>query len=112
MSESASIDECLRITPQFRPDEYDDVRQQLRSKLEARLSRWPADTVDMELSVKDRDTNQQKVTLEVRIAARGDTRFVATSGLPDLRAAVNDVRDDVHRQVDRFLTKQETRRQG
>lgn len=111
MSDPATIDTCLRITPQFRPEEYDDVRQQLRSKLEGRLSRWSADQVDMELSVKGRDTSQQKVTLELWVAARGDTRFVGTSTQQDLRAAVNEVRDDVHRQVDRFLTKQESRRQ-
>ncbi len=110
MAEPATIDACLRIVPEFQGDEQDELKEQLRGKLESRLKRWDADQVEMELSVKDRDTAQQKVTLEVWVAAKGRTRFVGTSTAPDLRAAVNDARDDVHRQIDRFLTKRESAR--
>ena len=110
MADSATIDACLRIVPEFRGDEHADLKEQLRGKLESRLKRWDAEQVEMELSVKDRDSSQQKVTLEVWIAAKGRTRFVGTSTAPDLRAAVNDARDDVHRQIDRFLTKRESAR--
>ena len=110
MADPATIDACLRIVPEFRGDEHADIAEQLRGKLESRLKRWDADQVEMELSVKDRDTPQQRVALEVWIAARGDTRFVGTSTAPDLRAAVNDARDDVHRQIDRFVTKRESAR--
>lgn len=112
MAQPATIDECLRIVPQFRSDEHAELRDQLRSKLESRLKRWDADQVEMELSVKDRDTAQQKVTLEIWISARGRTRFVGTSTNEELRAAVNEARDDVHRQIDRFVTKRETARRG
>ena len=110
MAQPATIDACLRIAPEFRGDEHAGLTEQLRGKLEARLKRWDAEQVEMELSVKDRETAQQKVTLEVWIAARGRTRFVGTSTAPDLRAAVNDARDDVHRQIDRFVTKRESAR--
>ena len=110
MADPATIDACLRIVPEFRGDEHADLKEQLRGKLESRLKRWDAEQVEMELSVKDRDSSQQKVTLEVWIAAKGRTRFVGTSTAPDLRAAVNDARDDVHRQIDRFLTKRESAR--
>lgn len=112
MAEPATIDACLRIAPQFDTSEHGELRDQLRSKLEPRLARWRADQVELELSVKDRDSDQQKVTLEAWIAARGDTRFVGTSTNPVLRTAVNEARDDVHRQIDRFLGRRETRRRG
>lgn len=110
MAEPATVDACLRIVPEFRGDEHDELRGQLQGKLESRLKRWEADQVEMELSVKDRDSSQQKVTLEVWVAARGRTRFVGTSTDPNLHAAVTEVRDDVHRQIDRFVTKRESSR--
>lgn len=110
MGEPATIDACLRVVPEFRADERDEMTERLRSKLETRLSRWTADQVELELSVKDRDTPQQRVTLEVWVAARGRTRFVATSAEPQLHNAVTETRDDVHRQIDKFLTKRETNR--
>ncbi len=110
MAEPATIDACLRVVPEFRADERGELTERLRSKLETRISRWTADQVEMELSVKDRDTSQQRVTLEVWIAARGRTRFVGTSDDPKLHSAVTEVRDDVHRQIDRFLTKRESNR--
>lgn len=112
MADTSIIDDRLRIVPEFRSDEHAELRDQLRGKLESRFKRWNADQVEMELSVKDRDTNQQKVTLEVWIHASGDTRFVGTSTNGDLRSAVNEARDDVHRQIDRFVTKRETARRS
>lgn len=112
MAEPATISGCLRIAPQFEPDEAEELREQLRSKLEPRLSRYRADQVDMELSVKDRDTNQQKVTLEVWVATSGRSRFVGTSTEPVLRSAVSEARDDVHRQIDKFITKRERSRRS
>ena len=110
MAEAATIDACLRIVPEFRGEEHEELRDQLRGKLESRLKRWDAEQVEMELSVKDRGSNQQKVTLEVWIAARGRTRFVGTSTLENLHAAVTEARDDVHRQIDKFVTKRESAR--
>lgn len=54
---------------------------------------------EMELSVKDREAPGQTVTLEAWVP--GKNRFVATSRLPDLRAALNDVGEDVRRQLNK-----------
>lgn len=106
-----TIDERLRIATGFRPDEHDRVRDLLGGKLERRLSRWPAEQVDLEISLKERDTDQQQVTLEAWIAVKGRTRFVATSTKSEVDQALVEVRDDLHRQIDKFLTKRESRRQ-
>jgi ribosome-associated translation inhibitor RaiA len=53
----------------------------------------------MELSVKDREAPGQNVTLEAWVP--GKQRLVATSALADLRAALNDVGDDLRRQLNK-----------
>lgn len=92
----------LRIGAGFAETERDDILNRL-GKLDRRLKRFDADTVDMELSVKGRDTNEQYVTLEAWIA--GYERFVATSREPVLKDALMDVRDDMWRQVDDAVNK-------
>jgi ribosome-associated translation inhibitor RaiA len=99
----------LRIVPQFRPDEYDRARELVFGNLERRLERWEPSQVELELSVKERDTDSQRVVLECWIT--GTPRFVATSTEKDLWKAVAEVRDDVRRQVNRHVTKQEAARQ-
>lgn len=94
----------------FPPDKHAAIHQTLTAKLGRRLEHWEPDQIELELSVKDPDTGQQRVTLEVWIAAKGRTRFVGTSEERDLDRAVIEVRDDVHRQIDRFLNKSESRR--
>jgi ribosome-associated translation inhibitor RaiA len=54
---------------------------------------------ELELSVKDREAPGQSVTLEAWVP--GKSRIVATSQLADLRAALNDVGDDVLRQFNK-----------
>jgi hypothetical protein len=83
----------LRIVPEFRPDEYDWIRDLLFGRLERRLSRWEPSQVELELSVKDRDTPKQRMTLECWIS--GVPRIVATSADTDLQKAVVEVRDDL-----------------
>jgi hypothetical protein len=104
----SKFEDRLRIVPEFRPEEYDRVRDTLFGRLERRLSRWDPEQVELELSVKERDTNSQKVVLECWIA--GLPKMVGTSGQQDLDAAVVEVRDDVWRQVDKFVTKKEAAR--
>jgi ribosome-associated translation inhibitor RaiA len=98
----------VRVVPQFRPEETDRYRDVLFGRLERRLSRWQPEQVELELSVKDRDQNSQKTTLECWIA--GVPKIVGTSRNEDLDKAVVEVRDDVWRQVDRFVTRQESAR--
>ena len=97
-----------RVVPEFRPDEYDRVRGILFGRLERRLSRWDPEQVELEISVKERDTPSQRTVLECWIA--GAPKFVGTSKEPDLDKAVAEVREDVWRQVDRFVTRKESSR--
>ncbi|HNM96843.1 MAG TPA: hypothetical protein PKK40_02745 [Marmoricola sp.] len=57
-------------------------------------------TWTMELSVKERELPGQTVTLEAFIA--GVPRLVATSRLADLKAALNDVGNDLRRQLNKM----------
>jgi ribosome-associated translation inhibitor RaiA len=102
------IEERLRIVPQFRPDEYAQVTSILAGKLDRRLSRWAAEQVELELSMKDRDTDSQRVVLECWIT--GQPRFVATSTGTSVEAGVAEVRDDLFRQIDKHVTRKETNR--
>ncbi len=106
----AELSDRLRIVPEFRPDEYDRVRETLFGRLERRLSRWEPEQVELEISVKDRDSNKQRMVLECWIS--GMNRMVATSTQRDLFQAVVEVRDDLWRQVDREVTRQETARRS
>jgi hypothetical protein len=110
MTNPATVDETLRVVPGFRGDERDELVATLSTGLDRRLQRFDAGEVELELSVKDRDDVQQRVTLEGWIAAEGRTRFVATSNERDLSRAVREVRDDLRRQIDTFLTKAERAR--
>ena len=98
----------LRVVPEFRSDEHDRYRDVLFGRLERRLKRWKPEQVDLELSVKDRDSRSQKVTLECWIA--GVPKIVGTSTDTELDKAVVEARDDVWRQVDRFVTRKEAER--
>lgn len=101
----ASVEQ-LRLGAGFADDERDDITSRL-SKLNRRLKRFSADVVDMELSVKARDTVEQHVVLETRIA--GYERFVATSDEPKMKDALKEVRDDLWRQVDDAVNKRTSR---
>ncbi len=104
----ASIQDRLRIVPEFRSDEHDRIVELLFGRLERRLQRWEPEQVELEISVKDRDSPKQRMVLECWIT--GVPRMVATSTDQDLFKAVVEVRDDLWRQIDRFVTKRETAR--
>jgi ribosome-associated translation inhibitor RaiA len=105
----ASIEDRLRIVPEFRSGEHDKVRALLLDgKLARRLSRWPVDDLELEISVKDRETSKQRMALECWIAKA--PKMVATSTRQDLEAAVLECRDDLYKQVDKFITKKESER--
>jgi ribosome-associated translation inhibitor RaiA len=99
----ATVEENLRIVPQFTPDEYEKVVEIVSGKLDRRLKRFDAGAVDMEISVKERGAASQRVVLEARIA--GQSRMVATSTRQDLWSAVAETRDDLFRQIDRAVTR-------
>ena len=60
--------ERTRVVGEFRTEEYDRFRDLLFGRLERRLKRWDADQVELELSVKERDTSSQRTVLECWIA--------------------------------------------
>jgi ribosome-associated translation inhibitor RaiA len=112
VADTATAASSLRMTGDVRNGEAERLTERVGAKLDRRLARWDADRVEGELSVKERDSVQQKVTLELWIHNHGRTHFVATSALDDLAAAVNDVATDVARQVGRFVDKQVASRRG
>ncbi|CAN5358111.1 hypothetical protein BH23ACT9_BH23ACT9_37890 [soil metagenome] len=107
---SATIAEVLRVVPGFRSEETDGLVAALTPSLERRLTRYRPEEVEMELSVKDRDTDEQRVVLEAWIAQGKRMRLVATSTRRDLDAAVLEVRDDLVTQINKHLTRIESQR--
>ena len=97
----ASVDQ-LRLATGFADSERDKIVELFR-RLDRRLERFPAEDVDMELSVKERDTPSQSVVLECWIAKKD--RFVATSRELDIRKALVEVRDDLWRQIDKAVNR-------
>jgi hypothetical protein len=80
----------------------------LDGRLGRRLARWNAGDVELEISVKDRDTDKQRMALECWISRL--PKLVSTSTRPDLEAAVLECRDALYTQVDRLITKKEAQR--
>lgn len=101
----ASLDQ-LRLGGGFRDGEREGIVNRLE-KLNRRLRTFPADGTDLLLSVKDRETTSQKVTLECGLPHF--PRVVATSHESDLKAALMEVREEVWRQIDDVVGK---RKQG
>lgn len=92
----ATVDSSLRLGGGMSPDERAAVIDDW-SRLDARLRSFRPDEVELELTVKERDTPSQKTTLEAWVARR--PRLVATSTETDLHAALREVRDDLIRQL-------------
>jgi ribosome-associated translation inhibitor RaiA len=78
------------------------VTDRLR-QLERHLRRFRSDATFLEISVKDRDTTSQSLTLEIEVP--GFNRVVATSQEADLRAALSDVRHDSIAQIEKMVGK-------
>ena len=92
--------EQLRIGFGFEESERSRILELLR-KLDRQLQRFPAEAVDLELTVKDRDTPAQKVTLEAWLPNM--PRVVVTSREHSLRDALMEVREDLWRQLKETL---------
>ena len=105
----SALEDRLRVVPEFTSAEHDKVRDLLLDgKLGRRLSRWKPEDVELEISVKDRDTSKQRMACECWISRV--PKMVATSARQDIEAAVLECRDDLYKQVDRFITKKESER--
>lgn len=102
----ATVAGALRLAAGISEDERALLVRRL-ARLDAQLARYRADQVDLELSVKDRGTRGQRLTLECWIAGR--PRLVASSADHDLDVAVSRVREGVRRQIDDTATRREPR---
>lgn len=99
----AALDQ-LRLATGFAMSERERIVDQF-SPLAARLRSVDRDALDMELSVKERDGADQRVTLELWMAGRG--RLVATSSRADMTSALQEVRDDMVRLLNDSITRGE-----
>jgi hypothetical protein len=100
----ATVEGQLRLGTGFNDTERPKIVE-LYAKLDKRLKRWSAEQVDMELSIKERETPSQSLTLECWIAAGGNSRFVATSSENALQDALMDCREDLWRQIDEYVSR-------
>jgi ribosome-associated translation inhibitor RaiA len=94
--EVATVDDGLRLGDGIESGERDDIVTQFAS-LDARLRSFRAGTVQLFLTVKERDTSSQRTTLEAQITGLG--HLVASSSDAVLAQAINEVRDDLVRQI-------------
>jgi ribosome-associated translation inhibitor RaiA len=92
----------LRLGDGFAEHERQDIVERLQ-KLERRLAKFPAEGTDMELSVKDRETNSQKVTLECWLPKF--PHLVAVSKQPALEDALNEIREELWSQIDEAVNR-------
>jgi ribosome-associated translation inhibitor RaiA len=102
----ATVGACLRVGAGFSQGDLNWIVERFAT-LDGRLASFHTDTTEIEVSVKDRAARGQKVTLECWIAGR--QKIVTTSSESDLHDALNDVRDDLRRQLNDSKSKQEPR---
>ena len=77
------------------------------ARLDQRLQSFRDRTIDLDLHVNDRDTPSQHITLDVQIG--GLKRLVATSSSSSLPQGLNEVRDEMIRQLTDAKTRTEPR---
>jgi ribosome-associated translation inhibitor RaiA len=102
----ATVADSLSVHGDLYQDDIDKLVDHW-SKLDARLRSFDAGTVSMQLFVKDRDTKSQHVTLDLKID--GHNPLVATSSNGELDRALNEVRDEMIRQLSHMKGKTEPR---
>jgi ribosome-associated translation inhibitor RaiA len=100
------IADRLHLTTGFLSSERDWVVRRLAA-LGSRLRSFPDTQIDLEISLKERRGTDQRVTLECWINRTPRLHLVSTSVERELAAALNEVRDDLIRQVDDAKTRTE-----
>ncbi|ALG06978.1 HPF/RaiA family ribosome-associated protein [Kibdelosporangium phytohabitans] len=106
--EATDIVQRLRLVTGFHSSERDWIIRRLAA-LAPRLRSFPYGHVDLEISLKDRDGSDQRVTLECWIRRSNRLHLVSTSAAPDLAVALNEVRGSLIRQIDDTKTRTEPR---
>jgi ribosome-associated translation inhibitor RaiA len=94
--EPATVADCLYVQGDLRDHEIRTTIDRW-AKLDARLRSFRSGSIELHLWVKDRETPSQHVTLEARRA--GMSSLVATSSHANLTIALNQVRDEMIRQL-------------
>jgi hypothetical protein len=87
-------------------DERETILERMQP-LGRRLASFSPETVELELSVKEREGADQRVTLECWMAGRD--RLVSTSRRPAFDDALVEVRDDMIRRINDATTRREPR---
>ncbi len=103
----ATVADSLSLHGDIHDGEFDMIVDHW-SKLDSRLRSFDAGTVSIELFVKERHTKSQHLTLDVKID--GEKPLVATSSNADFEQALNEVRDEMIRQITDLKSKNEPRR--
>ena len=88
--------DALRVHGHLATHEVDDLIAHW-SKLDQRLQSFRDQKIDLDLHVNDRDTPGQHITLDVQIG--GFKPFISSSSASTLTAGLNEVRDDMIRQL-------------
>ena len=102
------IAERLHLATGFLASERDWVIRRLGA-LGSRLRSFPGTEIDLEISLKERHGADQRVTLECWISRTPRLHLVSTSTAKELAVAINEVRNDLIRQVDDAKTRTEPR---
>jgi hypothetical protein len=105
-SPTGTLEQHLRLGAGFTAADRPRILEAL-SALAPHLSGWEHDQVDLELSLKDPEGPDQKVTLQARLAGRA--HLVATSHKRDLDHALAEVRRDLIRQIEDERSRREPR---
>ncbi|MCB0953259.1 MAG: hypothetical protein H6517_05385 [Microthrixaceae bacterium] len=100
-ADQATLEKCLIFGHGFHAKDHKKVLEILH-RIDHRLTGLEANQVTLEVMVKDRDHNDQKVTFEGDV---GRAHIVATDGSEDLWAAVAEVRDEFLRQYNDWSDK-------
>ena len=101
---TASLEANLRLGNGLKDHDRERVLRRL-SGLGARLRSFPADGVDLLVTVKGRDTRSQRTTLEATIA--NQPRLIASSTRSRLDEALSEVSDELVRQITNAKTRRE-----
>jgi hypothetical protein len=106
-SPTATLEEHLRLGAGFGEADRPHILEAL-SALAPHLSGWEHDQVALEVSLKDAEGPDQKVTLQAWLAGRA--HLVATSHERHLDHALAEVRRDLIRQIEDERSRREPRK--
>src|SRR5687767_6959798 len=106
-SPTSTLEENLRLGAGFAAADRPRILEALFA-IAPHLSGWEPDQVDLEVSLKDTEGPDQKVTLQAWLAGR--SHLVATSHERDLDHALAEVRGELIRQLEDEKSRREPRK--